>query len=69
MTKTICDKKFIVDFQEQIGQKGHLFSPVFFPLGARGGKVPSSILIKCLPPYIIKWIGLLMSVSLLQKEQ
>ena len=29
-------------------------------------KMHSSILIKCLPPYIIKWISLLMSVSLLQ---
>ena len=29
-------------------------------------KVPSCILIKCLPPYIMKWIGLLMSVTLLQ---
>ena len=29
-------------------------------------EVPSSILIKCLPPYIMKWIGLLMSVTLLQ---
>ena len=29
-------------------------------------KVLSSILIKCLPPYIIQWIGLLMKVSLLQ---
>ena len=31
--------KFIVDFQGQIGQKGEkgqLFSPVFFPLDARG---------------------------------
>ena len=31
--------KFIVDFQGQIGQKGqkgHLSSPVFFPLGRRG---------------------------------
>ena len=28
-------------------------------------KVPSCILIKCLPPYIMKWIGLLMSVTLL----
>ena len=36
MSKTICNTKFIVDFQGQIGQKGHLFSPVFFPLGARG---------------------------------
>ena len=39
LSKTICDTKFIVDFQGQIGQKGqkgHLFSPVFFPLGARG---------------------------------
>ena len=39
MSKTICDTKFIVDFQGQIGQKGqkgHLFSPVFFPLGAHG---------------------------------
>ena len=32
MSKTICDTKFIVDFQGQIrqkGQKGHLFSPMF----------------------------------------
>ena len=29
MSKTICNTKFIVDFQGQIGQKGHLFSPVF----------------------------------------
>ena len=39
MSKTICNTKFIVDFQGQIGQKGqkgHLFSPVLFPLGARG---------------------------------
>ena len=39
LSKTICDTKFIDDFQGQIGQKGqkgHLFSPVFFPLGARG---------------------------------
>ena len=34
MSKTIYDTKFIVDFEGQIGQKGqkgHLFSPVFFP--------------------------------------
>ena len=39
MSETIWNTKFIVDFQGQIkqkGQKGHLFSPVFFPLGARG---------------------------------
>ena len=37
--KTICNTKFIAHFQGQIGQKGqkgHLFSPMFFPLGARG---------------------------------
>ena len=28
----------------------------------------SCILIKCLPPYIMKWIGLLMSISLLQLD-
>ena len=39
MSKTICNTKFIVDFQGQIGQKGqkgHLFSPVCFSPGARG---------------------------------
>ena len=36
MSKTICNTKFIGDFQGQKGQKGHLFSPVFFTLGARG---------------------------------
>ena len=37
MSKTVCNTKFIV--QGQIGhkgQKGHLFSPVFFSPGARG---------------------------------
>ena len=59
MSKTICNTKFIVDFQGQIGQKGqkgHLFSPVLFPLGARGD------LYNLLP---FKWVKLFATQNLL----
>ena len=36
MSKTICNTKFIVYLQGEIGQKGYLFSPVFFPWACVG---------------------------------
>ena len=43
----------LFDFQGQIRQKGDLFSPVFFPLGARGDLACKSGGVRHDPQYVM----------------